>query len=132
MKLHLSKCRLLMVCLTLLVCSACSYINQVEPIIDNPSNVDFPVRQRMTTYHFVKKEYAQYPKEALKLNLGGTVIVHARLNIDGSVFDAYIPDQVHPVLDEEALQATRACVFGRTDYDGGLVRDEVKVMFKFE
>ena len=52
-------------------------------------------------------EHVQYPEEARKRKIAGTVYVEVHVGTDGSVGNARIVRGVHPLLDKEVLRAIR-------------------------
>jgi len=140
MNARLSLGTYLLIAATILLCASCSYTRRVEPIIVNESiNVTFPDPGYVRSgYQFVTRTDAHYPREALDQGISGTVVVHARVQADGTVLDAFVPDRVHPLLDSAALRSVRECVFsqhvfsGGWDYLDGIRTSTVVVSYEFQ
>ena len=103
--------------LILVVCSACSPKTSVYPTINYAAKIpETPtpyVDLGSNNFYFTKLVEATYPQKARQRGIRGSVIVLAKVGSDGRVVNAWIDAGIHPLVDQEALKATRLCTFGR-------------------
>jgi len=70
----------------------------------------------------------KYPEEAVKNNITGRVVVEFLIEKDGSVVDAAVVQNTHPLLDDAALQV----ISSSPAWTPGFYKDEpVKVRYRF-
>ncbi|MGD9487233.1 MAG: TonB family protein [Calditrichaceae bacterium] len=79
----------------------------------------------------VKKERPEYPEDARRGGIEGTVIVAVTIDVDGSVTEASILKSV-PLLDQAALDAARMAQFTPAEHDGKKVKVTMKIPYQFK
>ena len=116
-----------------IACVGACASSRVEPIISYLYTLpEEPPATYYNNFVFVYKEAAIYPEELRGAGIEGTVLIEAHVRMDGRVLDSWVIHSVHPQLDEEALRATRGCVFERRENLGGPMNDAVLISYIFE
>jgi len=70
-------------------------------------------------YQFINKT-VKYPKQALKNNIQGRVIIQFKISEEGKVIDVSVAQSVEKSLDEEALRVIRLMPDWKPALFGGL------------
>jgi len=70
-------------------------------------------------YVFIKKNL-KYPKLSKQYNLGGTVVVDFKIDMDGKVCDIYIHETVNAELDSEAIRIIKSMPKWTPGYHNGV------------
>jgi len=75
--------------------------------------------------------HLQYPEEALKNNIQGSVLVHFEVNDNGEVLSAEVANGIGYGCDEEAIRIVRLLHYNKVKNIGQRVKTSMKIKIHF-